>query len=154
MRPFQNQAGSPVYQPQQVDVIVHMARAVQDGQLTHLETHQIMDAGLAFGLSLIFGTVMGALIKSVIAEALEHEEEKSVQPAIDFMLPDAGDPSLLPLVIKCAWCGKHMGEKEPYEDKSVTHGICPECRAKYFPKKKGDQSPQTSIPSGLGRKRV
>ena len=35
------------------------------------------------------------------------------------------------------------GEKEPYEDKSVTHGICPECRAKYFPKKKNDQLSQT-----------
>jgi hypothetical protein len=53
----------------------------------------------------------------------------------------------MPLVIKCAWCGKYMGEKEPYDDKSVTHGICPECRAKYFPKKDG-LLPQThhSIP--------
>jgi len=41
---------------------------------------------------------------------------------------------LLPLIVRCAWCGKYLGEKEPYEDKSVTHGICPECRAKYFPK--------------------
>jgi len=43
-------------------------------------------------------------------------------------------PPLLPLIIRCAWCGKYLGEKEPYEDKSVTHTICPECRAKYFPK--------------------
>lgn len=35
--------------------------------------------------------------------------------------------------IVCAWCGKDMGEKPPYEDKSVTHSICPECKAKYFP---------------------
>lgn len=28
-----------------------------------------------------------------------------------------------------------MGEKPPYEDKSVTHSICDECRAKYFPGK-------------------
>jgi antirestriction protein ArdC len=40
-----------------------------------------------------------------------------------------------PMIIKCAWCGKYMGEKPPYEDKSVTHSICPECRAKYFPEK-------------------
>lgn len=137
-----------MYQPQQAEVVVQMARAVQDGQLTPLETRQITDAGLAFGLSLIFGTVLGVLMRSVIAEALEPEEEKAVQPVMNFILPDARDPSLLPLVIKCAWCGKYLGEKEPYEDKSVTHGICPECRKKYFPKKKDNQSPQThrSIP--------
>ena len=53
---------------------------------------------------------------------------------------------LLPLIIRCAWCGKYLGEKEPYEDKSETHGICPECRAKYFPKK--DSTPPLIIPRG------
>jgi len=38
--------------------------------------------------------------------------------------------------IVCAWCGKELGEKEPLEDKRITHGICPECLAKYFPEKK------------------
>jgi len=42
---------------------------------------------------------------------------------------------LVPMIIKCAWCGKYMGEKPPYEDKSITHSICPECKAKHFPKK-------------------
>ena len=32
--------------------------------------------------------------------------------------------------IACAWCGKSMGEKSPYEDTSVTHGMCPECYEK------------------------
>ena len=32
--------------------------------------------------------------------------------------------------IVCAWCGKKLGEKEPYDDKSVTHGICQKCKAK------------------------
>ncbi len=221
-----------------------MARAMDDGRLTTLESQSIVDAGLAFGLSLVFGTVLGVLVRSLVTELLEPTEEKVVQPVIDFILPateldtldrlirekkndlkwekwphgsasDArkavykdilegfrtvaeareyveglpednviytarGDeipfslikniiadiernpwispfrseprekswqPPLLPLVIKCAWCGKCMGEKEPYEDKSVTHGICPECRAKYFPKK-NDLLPQThhSIP--------
>jgi len=27
----------------------------------------------------------------------------------------------------CAWCDKKMGEKEPMEDRSETHGICDEC---------------------------
>ena len=221
-----------------------MARAMEDGRLTTLETQSIVDAGLAFGLSLVFGTILGVLVRSLVTEALEPKQEEVVQPVIDFMLPateidildrmikekksdlnwekrpdgsasDArkgvykdilegfrtvaeakeyieglpednviftarGDeisfslvktiiadieknpwlspfktgrlerswqPPLLPLVIKCAWCGKYLGEKEPYEDKSVTHGICPECRAKYFPKK-DDLLPQThhSIP--------
>jgi len=29
--------------------------------------------------------------------------------------------------IICAWCDKRMGWKQPYEDKSSTHGICVEC---------------------------
>ncbi len=221
-----------------------MARAMEDGRLTTLEMQSIVEAGLAFGMSLVFGTVLGVLMRSIVAETLEPKQEEVVQPVIDLILPatevdildrlirekkndlnwekwphgsasDArkavykdilegfrtiaeareyveglpednviftarGDeipfslikniiadiernpwlspfrsepgerswqPPLLPLVIKCAWCGNCMGEKEPYEDKSVTHGICPECRAKYFPKK-NDLLPQThhSIP--------
>lgn len=29
--------------------------------------------------------------------------------------------------VVCAWCGKDEGETPPYEDKSTTHGICPDC---------------------------
>lgn len=28
----------------------------------------------------------------------------------------------------CAWCQVIMGQKEPLDDKQVTHGICPECQ--------------------------
>lgn len=41
----------------------------------------------------------------------------------------------------CAWCGKTIGEKPPYEDKGVTHGMCPECYEKNRPKK-GVSMPQ------------
>lgn len=44
-----------------------------------------------------------------------------------------GDNQVLGTVIMkivCAWCGKDMGEKPPFEDKSVTHGMCPECYKK------------------------
>lgn len=27
----------------------------------------------------------------------------------------------------CSYCNKSMGEKEPLENKAVSHGICPEC---------------------------
>ncbi len=36
----------------------------------------------------------------------------------------------------CAWCKKVMGETPPLEDKSETHGICPECRDKNMPKRR------------------
>lgn len=50
------------------------------------------------------------------------------------------------MIIKCAWCGKDMGEKPPYEDKSVTHSICEECEAKYFPEK-GKRGDAMKIPT-------
>ena len=35
---------------------------------------------------------------------------------------------------KCAWCGKHLGEKEvsqiPQYRPAITHSICPSCSAK------------------------
>lgn len=27
----------------------------------------------------------------------------------------------------CSWCGANLGEKEPLDDKRVTHGICDPC---------------------------
>ena len=27
----------------------------------------------------------------------------------------------------CKWCEQYMGEKAPFDDKSITHGICVEC---------------------------
>ena len=29
--------------------------------------------------------------------------------------------------VKCSWCGKDLGEKEPLEDKSETHTLCDSC---------------------------
>jgi hypothetical protein len=31
------------------------------------------------------------------------------------------------MIVQCAWCGKYLGQKEPLEDKSVTHSKCAEC---------------------------
>jgi len=31
------------------------------------------------------------------------------------------------MILICAWCGKELGEKEPLEDKDITHGICESC---------------------------
>ena len=40
------------------------------------------------------------------------------------------------IIIQCAWCKKFMGEKAPYNDKGVTHAMCPECLAKELKKMK------------------
>jgi len=32
--------------------------------------------------------------------------------------------------VGCAWCGKDLGEKEPYDDKETTHGMCENCSQK------------------------
>lgn len=56
--------------------------------------------------------------------------------------------------IQCAWCGKDMGEKPPYEDKSITHSICEECQKKYFPeaeKEEGTMDKHGVTVSGLAR---
>jgi hypothetical protein len=29
--------------------------------------------------------------------------------------------------VVCSWCGEKIGQKEPLEDKTKTHGICPVC---------------------------
>jgi len=86
---LQNQEGSnlPIYRPQQVEVVVEMARAMEDGRLTPPETQSITNAGLAFGLSLIFITILGVLMRSIVADTLEPKQEEVVQPVIDFLLP-------------------------------------------------------------------
>jgi hypothetical protein len=49
------------------------------------------------------------------------------------------------LIRICCVCGKIFGEKEPYEDKSYTHGLCDECfkkeieKIKKYQKEKEDE---------------
>lgn len=57
----------------------------------------------------------------------------------------------------CAWCEKFLGEKPPYEDKSITHTICPECAKKMEEddessrrnKKEPEHNPQSRIPQDI-----
>lgn len=37
------------------------------------------------------------------------------------------------MIIRCAWCGKILGRKEPLNDPVYTDGICDACMKKYFP---------------------
>ena len=32
--------------------------------------------------------------------------------------------------IICAWCDKDMGEKAPYQDHAITHGMCIDCQVR------------------------
>ncbi len=34
--------------------------------------------------------------------------------------------------IICAWCKQKIGEKPPYDDKRVTHTICPKCEREQY----------------------
>lgn len=43
--------------------------------------------------------------------------------------------------VVCAWCGKDMGEKPPYEDTDSTHAICPKCYRKVRGKEEGGKMP-------------
>jgi len=84
---YQEGSNPPIYQTQQVEVVVEMAKAMEDRRLTLLETQSITEAGLTFGLSLIFVTILGVLVRSLVAEALEPKQEEVVQPVIGLMLP-------------------------------------------------------------------
>jgi hypothetical protein len=53
------------------------------------------------------------------------------------------------LTIICAWCQKHLGEKEVMRNSEnlppITHSICPECRKRVFGKfELQEQSDQTA----------
>jgi uncharacterized CHY-type Zn-finger protein len=30
--------------------------------------------------------------------------------------------------VVCAWCGKSLGEKEPYDSEETSHGMCDDCQ--------------------------
>ena len=77
-----------MYQPEQLEVITEMMRAMEDGQITVLETQNILNVALSFGMSLVFMTALGALVRSFVIEALEEPEEEKALPIIGAMLPE------------------------------------------------------------------
>jgi hypothetical protein len=76
-----------LYQPQQFEVITEMMGAMEDRQITALETQNILNAALSFGMSVVFMTALGVLVRSFVIEALEEPEEKKVLPVIGAILP-------------------------------------------------------------------
>jgi len=47
------------------------------------------------------------------------------------------------MIIQCAWCKKHLGEKAPLSDQSVTHSICESCMKKATKKNPGQEWEQS-----------
>ena len=76
-----------MYRVQQLEVVTEMLRAMEDRQITALETQNIINAALSFGMSLVFMTALGALVRSFVIEALEEPEEEKVLPVIEAILP-------------------------------------------------------------------
>ena len=78
-----------MYRPQQFEVITEMMRAMEDRHITTLETQNVLNAALSFGMSTLFMMALGALVRSFVMEALEEPEEKKVLPVIGAVLPEA-----------------------------------------------------------------
>lgn len=36
------------------------------------------------------------------------------------------------MITKCAWCNVILGEKEPFNDPTISHGICQVCFDKHL----------------------
>jgi hypothetical protein len=83
-----------MYRLQQLEVITEMMRAMEDRQITALETQNILNAALSFGMSLVLMTAFGVLVRSFVIEALEEPEEEKVLPVIGAMLPETKEAKM------------------------------------------------------------
>jgi hypothetical protein len=77
-----------MYRPQQLDILTEMMQAMEDRQITTLEMQNILNTALSFGMSTLFMTALGALVRWFVIEALEESEEKRVLPVIEMALPE------------------------------------------------------------------
>ena len=52
---------------------------------------------------------------------------------------------------KCAWCRRCMGETPPFDDHTVTHGICLVCQQRYLEEAAscGEANPPDAAPLDL-----
>jgi hypothetical protein len=76
-----------MYQPQQFEVITEMMSAIEDRRITTLEMQDMLNAALSFGMSLVFLTALGSLVRWFVITALEEPEEKKGLPVIGAILP-------------------------------------------------------------------
>ncbi len=77
------------------------------------------------------------LIKEAAQKAIENKDFSLMRnPDTLNFIYDINKDAIVK--IKCAWCGKLMGEKEVKElpeGLDISHSICKECKEKYFGKK-------------------
>jgi len=52
----------------------------------------------------------------------------------------------------CAWCNGGLEDADRLENREVTHGLCQECRLRYFSSAKGKEADPRSAILNEGRK--
>jgi hypothetical protein len=51
----------------------------------------------------------------------------------------------------CAWCGRELDQVERRENQPLTHGLCPECRRRFFAGAKDQNGPLVENDEGEAR---
>ena len=87
-----NSQGELSHQPQQIGIVTEMMRSMEGGRITTLDIQRIMDATLTFGMSFIFMTIIGVMVRDFLREALGPEKKERVKPVIDVVLPATVTP--------------------------------------------------------------
>jgi hypothetical protein len=50
----------------------------------------------------------------------------------------------------CAWCGWELNPSEARDEEQVTHGLCADCRSKFFASAKAKKAPSAPGREGVG----
>lgn len=50
----------------------------------------------------------------------------------------------------CAWCGRELDQSERREGLQVTHGVCPDCRRRFFASTKAKEADSRSTQEDVG----
>jgi DNA-directed RNA polymerase subunit RPC12/RpoP len=54
----------------------------------------------------------------------------------------------------CAWCGRELDQGERRDNQPLTHGLCPECRCRFFAVAKGPDAPSVANDEGAVRENL
>lgn len=65
-----------------------------------------------------------------LLDAYNSEEDSVKRKQLENRIRDLSASKKVALARICAWCGKNMGEKPPFNDSAVSHGICEDCAKK------------------------
>jgi DNA-directed RNA polymerase subunit RPC12/RpoP len=54
----------------------------------------------------------------------------------------------------CAWCGRELDQVERRDNQPLTHGLCPECRRRFFAVAKDPDGPLVENDKGAVRENL